>query len=156
MKIMKISQFNEDPGYSNQYFKNIDQNLLDQKIIELVYYLEQRLDDFNEDAQSIKDSFSIPDYTCPLIDKVKAANSRIEGYMRDIERHEFENESDEAVMKDIVSDMEWYQSDIDSEMENIREANDTLRQLGKGWYGEYKDIQKEIRELIITLDNFIR
>lgn len=155
MKIYKTSQLSEDPSYSNKYFNQIDQNFIESKVINLINYLDDTLSGFNEDAKSIKSKYEIPENTCPLIDGVLKASAKIEDLCRDISRHNFENEDDEKEISSISTDIDYSNSDIQSVMEDIRTANDTLRHLGISWYKEHQDITDELRKTINDLSKFI-
>jgi len=94
-----------------------------------------------EKIKDQKSSQNIPNFTCPLIDEVKEA---IDDSIERLEEHIsiFKNNKITGV-QEIRKILKRLTRSLNT-MEDIRLANDELREIGKAWYNITKEIALEL------------
>ena len=88
----------------------------------------------------IKEAGDIPENTCPSIDKAQSIIKKCIEHTRQISRTVGKYTECETCKecKNISDDIAWDISDID--LENLRQQNERLRELGIFWYEQYKKL----------------
>ena len=121
--------------YDQNYFNRIDQN-------HPIQSLHQSIQDLQTSSEKLKD-MDIPRETCPFIDDVIKD-------LYDAQKSAAEIQKEEENVREIHSyayDIELTLYSAIREMENIRNANHQLRELGKEWYKQCDNIIDEMIRL---------
>lgn len=108
-------------------------------------FKEKKLEEFAEHIENLKKSAGeIPENTCPDIDKILKT---LNGVRKDIVYYckQKYDESDELA-KDVLYSAD--DIDVSGELEELREDNSKLRDLGKFWYEECLNMQDFLSSLI--------
>ena len=105
----------------------------------------QLSDDISDYISTTEWGQSIPGNTCPLINGIQHA---IHGVIRDLKAAAKATEDQDA--EDAILEAIRNLSNIDEEP--IREANETLRELGKKWYKACKEIRYKVDEYCTRIE----
>jgi hypothetical protein len=100
----------------------------------------------NEKKKEVGD---IPENTCPNVDKLIKENNIVWKELEYLDRNAHRYESAEDLVKDFPS-LGWTNT-VEDIAEQLRKDNEQLRNLGKFWYEEYKDIKSFITTSNTTL-----
>lgn len=111
--------------------------------VEAAEKIRQIAESFADDCDQQRKEQKIPDVTCPLIDR---AQRSLDSAARTLSRIDPDNPDH--------SDIANAQHEIETvSLEEIREANRSLREIGQTWYDIAKQYRAKLDELVAELND---
>ena len=102
---------------------------------------ESRFEDKIEELK--KEAGEIPENTCPNVDKLIKEHDIVWKELAYLDKNAHRYESAEELVKDFPS--RGWANTVEDIAEQLRKDNEQLRNLGKFWYEEYKDVKDFIK-----------
>jgi flagellar biosynthesis/type III secretory pathway chaperone len=115
--------------------------------------MEEQIKEILKDLKSIEEMKEeigeIPENTCPDIDHLIKENQSVWEGLSYLERNAHRYDSAEELVKDFPT--QSWSGDVESIAEELRESNERLREIGRFWYQEYKDLREKLEPKEIPL-----